>query len=81
MSLPYVFGKVFSVAQMKCFFFMAQITQILLFLGMLVLERSKITINSETFSKIFSAMEFLGMCLHHAFLNVFSVAPMKCFCL
>ena len=26
-------------------------------------------------------MEFLGTCLHHAFLNVFSVGPMKCFCL
>ena len=36
--------KVFSGAPLKCFFFMAQITQILMFSGMLVLERSKITV-------------------------------------
>ena len=36
--------KLFSGAPVKCVFFMAQITKILLFSGMSLLERSKITV-------------------------------------
>ena len=42
---------------------MAQITQILLFLGMLLLERLKITVSERQLSKRKNAMEVLGMCL------------------
>ena len=55
--LPY--GKMcFQPHQWKVFFFRDQITQILLFSGMLVRERSQITFKNETFLK-----KFCGMCL------------------
>ena len=55
--------KLFSGASVKCFFSMAQITQILLFLGMLVLERSKAIVwERQLFKKIFYYESF-NMCL------------------
>ena len=55
--------QLFSGASVKCFFSMAQITQILLFLGMLVLERSKAIVwEGQLFKKIFYYGSF-NMCL------------------
>ena len=57
--LSYV-ERYFQAEQWKSFFFRAQITLILLLLRMLVSQRSQ---RSEIFSRIFSAMEFLSMCV------------------
>ena len=59
-------------------FFRAQITQILLFSGMLVLERSKITVWEWHFfeHRIFFAMEVLHMCL--TYLKRFFHVALKC---
>ena len=62
MRLSYV-KKVFQEFQWSAFLFMAQITQILLFLGMFLLERLKITVSERQLSKRKNAMEVLGMCL------------------
>ena len=43
--------KVFSKAAVKCFFFIAEINQILLFSGMQFLERSKVTVVKRHFLK------------------------------
>ena len=71
--------KVFLEAPMKCdFLFMAQITQILLFSGMPVLQRSKITVWEQ---KLFKKKFFYGSFWFVSTLRkkVFSEAPMKCF--
>ena len=60
--LPYV-KRCLQFHQWNILFFRAQITQILLLLGMWVWERSSSQFNSDTFSKHFFAVEVLGMCL------------------
>ena len=61
--LPYV-KRYFQEHQWSAFFFRAQISQILLFSSMLVLERSKITVlGQDLFSVNFFAMKVLGICL------------------
>ena len=60
--------KVFSGAQVKCFFFfMAQITHILLFSSMLVLERSRtITVREgNLFKKKNFAISVFGICVSY----------------
>ena len=72
--------KVYSRAPVRCFafFFIAQITQILLFSGIAPLERSKIIVwewhilKKEIFYEIFRQMPTLRK-------KVFSRAPVKCF--
>ena len=56
--------KVFSGVPVSAFLFMAQITQILLSLGMLLLERSKITVwEWHLFKKKFCYGSFEFVCL------------------
>ena len=63
---PYV-KRYFQRHQWNTFFFRAQITQILLFLRILLLERSKVTAwERHLFKKIFFAMEVLSICLPYA---------------
>ena len=57
---------------------MAQITQILLFSEMSLLERSKISLRMTIFQKKI-AMDVLGLCL--PYLKLFSRVPVKCFSL
>ena len=62
MCLPYLkrYFRWWSV-----FFFMAQITQVLLLCRMLVRKDQRWQFNKNTFSKSFLAMNVLGMCLHY----------------
>ena len=62
LCLPYV-KRYFQEHQLSAFFFMAQITQILLFSGMSLLERSKITVWERHLFKRKFAMEVLSLCL------------------
>ena len=62
LHLPYI-KRYFQKHQLSAFYFMAQITQILLFLGMLLLERSKITVWEWCLFKTRFAMEVLGLCV------------------
>ena len=62
MYLPYK-KRYFRRHQWNTICFRAQITQILLFSRMPVLERSKITVWKQHLSEIFFAMEVLPMCL------------------
>ena len=59
MCLTYV-KRYFQPHQWNVVYFRAQITQILLFLGMPILERSS-QFNNDTFSKKFSALDVLGI--------------------
>ena len=61
---------------LSTFFFMGQITQILLFSGILLLERSKITVREQHFFKknCYGSFGFAST-LHK---KVFSGAPVKC---
>ena len=59
MCLTYV-KRYFQPHQWNVVYFMAQITQILLFLGMPILERSS-QFNNDTFSKKISALDVLGI--------------------
>ena len=62
---------------MKCFLSMAQITQILLFSGMNVLERSKITVQQRLiFKKIFCNLNFKYVSNLRG--KSFSEAPVMC---
>ena len=58
--LPYV-KMYFQEHHLSTFFFMGQITQILLFSGILLLERSKITVREQHFFKKKIVMEVLGL--------------------
>ena len=71
--------KVFLGAPVKCVFFMAQITEILLFLWMQLLQRSKITIWEQHLflEKVYGSFGFV-FTLHK---KVFSGAPVKYFSL
>ena len=77
--LPYV-KRFFQEHQWSSFLFMAQITQILLFYGMLDFQRSKITVwGWKVFKKkfIYGSFWFVSILCK----KVFSGAPMKCFSL
>ena len=77
MCLTYVESH-FQKHQWSAFFFMAQITQILLFSGMSVLERSKITVpERELFKYIFCYEKFRYVFTLRK--EVFSEAPLKFF--
>ena len=68
--------KVFQKHQLSAFYFIAQITQILLFSGILLLERSKITVRERHLFKINCYGSFgFASTLHK---KVFSGAPVKC---
>ena len=53
--------RYFQGHQLSVFFFLAQKSQILLFSGMLLLERLKITVENDTFSKkiCYGSLEFV----------------------
>ena len=73
---PILRKKVFSGAPVKYFFFMARITQILLFLGMTVLERSNMTVfERRVLENIFCYGSFRYMSTLRK--KVFSGAPVK----
>ena len=71
--LPYVFWKVFSAARMKCFF-RAQKLKSCCFWECRFWRTQRSQCNNQTFSKIFSAMEYLSIRK-----NIFSATPVKCF--
>ena len=77
MCLPYV-NRYFQEHQWSAFLFMAQITQILLFSRMLVLQRSKITVWEQ---KVFKNKFIYGSFWFVSTLRkkVFSGALVKCF--
>ena len=62
LCVPFI-KRYFQEHQLSAFFFMAQITQIVLFPGMLLLERPKITVWERHLFKKKFAMEVVSLCL------------------
>ena len=75
LHLPYI-KRYFQKDQLSVSYFMAQITQILLFSGILLLERSKITVRERHLFKINCYGSFGSASTLHK--KVFSEAPVKC---